>query len=168
MLKIKGNKLEVVGINFSLPQDFYIDIEDMEGIHPNGLTLLSPEEDCYISFMTTEVEFETPVKSLLDIFVDNVLDVGIQEDMTKTNKTGYIWIEEPQMSELNGLKCAYVKYETPNNYCYEIHFERLGGYDRQLEVLLVISKEYNVDLDVVLSRKNVSEFYRSIEVSKDW
>ena len=168
MLKIKGNKLEVAGINFSLPQNFYIDIEGMEAVHPDGLKLLSPEEDCYISFMTTEVEFETPVESLLDIFVDNVLGTGIQEDMTKPNATGYIWIEEPQMSELNGLKCAYVKYETPYNYYYEIHFERLEGFDRQLEVLLVISKKHNVDFDVVLNRENVVEFYNSFDVSKEW
>lgn len=167
MLKIKGNKLEVAGINFSLPQNFYIDIEGMEAVHPDGLKLLSPEEDCCISFMTTEVEFETPVESLLDIFIDKVLGTGIQEDMTKANTTGYIWIEEPQMSELNGLKCAYVKYETPYNYYYEIHFERLEGFDRQLEVLLVISKKHNVDFDVVLKRKNVVEFYNSFEVSND-
>ena len=168
MLKIEGNHLSVAGIKFKLPQQFYIDIEGMESVHADGLRMISPEQDCRIAFMTTEVEFETPVESLLDIFIDKVLGTGIQEDMTKANTTGYIWIEEPQMSELNGLKCAYVKYETPYNYYYEIHFERLEGFDRQLEVLLVISKKHNVDFDVVLKRKNVVEFYNSFEVSIDW
>ena len=64
MLKIEGNHLSVAGIRFKLPQNFYIDIEGMESIHPDGLRLISPEQDCRIAFMTTEVEFDTPVISL--------------------------------------------------------------------------------------------------------
>ena len=75
MLKIEGNHLSVAGIRFKLPQNFYIDIEGMESIHPDGLRLISPEQDCRIAFMTTEVEFDTPVKSLLDIFADDVLPI---------------------------------------------------------------------------------------------
>ncbi len=165
MLKIEGNHLSVVGIKFKLPQNFYIDIEGMESVHPDGLRLLSPEQDCRLSFMTTEVEFDTPVKSLLDIFVDDVLGTGISEDMFNPNETGYIWIDEPQMSEINGLKCAYVKYHTKYHYYYEIHFERIDGTDRQLEILLEISKKHSKDIEEILSRQNVKEFFNSFELA---
>ncbi|MBQ7974977.1 MAG: hypothetical protein IJ300_04750 [Clostridia bacterium] len=161
MLKIEGNHLSVAGIKFALPQNFYVDIEGMEGIHPDGLRLVSPEKDSRIGFMTTEIEFDSPVNSLLDIFVDDVLQIGIADDMFSSNETGYIWIEEPQMSEINGLKCAYGKYHTEYNYYYEIHFERVGGADRQLEVLLEVSKKHPIDIESVLNRQNVKDFYES-------
>ena len=164
MLKIEGNHLSVAGIRFKLPQNFYIDIEGMESIHPDGLRLISPEQDCRIAFMTTEVEFDTPVKSLLDIFADDVLGTGIDNDMFNPNETGYIWIEEPQMSEINGLKCAYVKYHTKYSYYYEIHFERINKADRQLEILLEIEKKNSVDLETVLDRENIKDFYDSFEL----
>ncbi len=163
MLKIEGNHLSVAGIKFMLPQNFYIDIEGMEVIHQDGLRLISPEKNCRISFMTTEVEFDTPVNSLMDIFVDEALDIGIANDMWSPNKTGYIWVEEPQASEINGLKCAYVKYHTKYYYYYEIHFERVEGADRQLEVLLEIPKNLS-DIEAVLGRQNVKDFYNSFEL----
>ena len=164
MLKIEGNHLSVAGIKFKLPQQFYIDIEGMESVHADGLRLISPEQDCRMAFMTTEVEFDTPVKSLMDIFIDDVLGTKIAKDMFQPNETGYIWIEEPQTSEINGLKCAYVKYHTKYSYYYEIHFERVIGADRQLEVLLEIPKKLSASLDDVLSRQNVKDFYDSFEL----
>ena len=104
---------------------------------------------------------EIPLKSLLDIFVDDVLDIGIADDMFNSNETGYIWIEGPQMSEINGLRCAYVKYHTKYNYYYEIHFDRVEGAGRQLEILLEVSKKHLIDIEAVLNRQNVKEFYQS-------
>ncbi len=160
MLKIENNHLSVAGIKFKLPQNFYIDIEGMESVHPNGLRLISPEQDCGIAFTTTELEFDTPVKSLMDIFTDDEPN----DDMFKPNKTGYIWIDKPQTSKINGLKCAYVKYHTKYNYYYEIHFERVDGAARQLEILLEISKKHSVFIEDVLSRQNVKDFYDSFEL----
>ena len=165
MLKIEGNHLSVAGIKFKLPQSFYIDIEGMEGVHPDGLRLISPEQDCRIGFMTTEVEFDTPVESLMDIFTDDVLGTSATGDMFNPNATGYIWIEEPQMSEINGLKCAYVKYHTKYNYYYEVHFERVENFDRQLEFLIEIPKKSLGDLETVLSRQNVKDFCDSFELA---
>lgn len=45
MIKIIGNnELSVAGIKFSLPLNFYIDIEGMETIHQDGLRLMSEEK----------------------------------------------------------------------------------------------------------------------------
>jgi len=164
MLRIKNNKLSTEGIQFTLPDNFYIDIEGMEGVHPDGLHLLSVEEDCIIGFITTEIEFDSPVESLLDIFMDDVRNIGIADNMFKENETGYIWIEEPQMRELNGLKCAIAKYHTKYSFYYEIHFERIEGYERQFEVLLEVPKKCRVDLETVLSRENIKAFYNSFEL----
>lgn len=161
MIKISENKLNTVGIEFSLPENFYIDIEGMEGIHQDGLRLLSPEKDCRISFMTTEIEYESAVASLIDVFTDDAIGENIELDKFNDKETGYKWIEKPQMTVLNNLSCAHVKYETPHNYYYEVHFERIAGFDRQLEVLLTVSKENPVDLETVLSRENVNDFYNS-------
>lgn len=164
MLKIMDNHLSVAGIRFKLPQNFFIDIEGMEGVYQDGLRLISPEQDCRIAFTTTEVEFDTPVKSLIDIFTDAVLETGIAEDMFNTNETGFVCIEEPQLCEINGLKCAFVKYHTKYNYYYEIHFARIDGADRQLEILLEVSKNQQIDIEDVLCRKSIKEFYKSIEL----
>jgi len=99
MLQIKGNHLSVAGIKFVPPQNYCIDIEGMESISPDGLRLISPEEDCHICFMTSEIQFDTPVDSLMDIFLDNVLEAEPPENMFNSNGTGFIWIEKPQASE---------------------------------------------------------------------
>lgn len=165
MLKIEGNHLSVEGITFKLPQNFFIDAEGMETVQPDGLMLISPEEDCRIAFMTSEVEFDTPLESLTHIFVDDVLGIGIADDMFSPNETGYIWIEEPQMSEINGLKCAYAKYHSKHNYYYEIHFSSINNSDRQLEVLLEIPKESAIGINDILNRQNVKDFYNSFELA---
>ncbi len=164
MLKINGNKLSTAGISFALPENFYIDIDGMEDYSEDGLRLLSPEKDCYISFITTGIEYESPVASLLDIFVDEAIFGDKTFDMFSENETGYKWIEEPQMSMVNNLKCAYVKYETRRNSCYEIHFERLEGQKKQLEVWLVVPKKYNIELETVLNREVIKEFYKSFKI----
>lgn len=167
MLKFKGNYLSTAGIRFALPENFYIDIEGMEAINPDGLRLVSPEKDCSISFVTTEIEYESTVASLMDIFMDDVLFKDTQIDFLNDNETGYKWHTEPQQTNLNGLGCACIKYETPRSYYYEIHFNRIKGFDRQLEILLSVSKEFSTDLDTVLNRENIQDFYNSISLDKE-
>ena len=164
MLKITNKKLSTAGIEFSLPEKFYIDFEGMEGIHPDGLNLLSPEKDCYISFMTTEVEFSSPLESLMDIFFDKHINENVINMFEENNNTGYIWIEKPQMGKICDLNCAFAKYETKADYYYEVHFERIKGYDRQLEILLAVPKKHRVNIEEILNRNNIKEFYNSIKL----
>jgi len=164
MLKITNKKLSTAGIEFSLPEKFYIGFEEMEVIHPDRLNLLSPEKDCYISFMTTEVEFSSPLESLMDIFFDKPFNEKNINMFEENNNTGYIWIEKPQMCKICDLNCAIAKYETKADYYYEVHFERIEGYDRQLEILLTVPKKHHINIEEILNRNNIKEFYNSIKL----
>lgn len=165
MIKIKEKELSVAGVKFNLPNEFFIDIEGLEEIQEDGLRFLSPEKDCSICILTSPIEYKSAVDSLMDIFRDDVLFEGIEFDFFKDNETGYKWIEAPQECIINDLKAAYVKYETPCHYYYEINFERLDGYDRQLEVCIYMSKDEN-DLESVLSRKDVQKFINGFRMDK--
>lgn len=80
----------------------------------------------------------------------------------KYNETGFKWIEAPESCDINGLKAACVQYETPFHYYYEIHFERLKGYDRQLEICIYTQKD-NSNLESILSKQNVIDFINSFK-----
>lgn len=164
MFKIKNNYLSVEGIKFLLPQNFYIDIDGMEDVHPDGLRLINPEKDCSIVFMTKDEEYDSLIVTLLETFIDPVLGIGIADNMFEENETGEIWIEEPKIKEKNGLIFADVKYHSRRAYYYRMHFERIIGCKRRFEVLFEVLKEKNTDIETVLNRKSMKEFCESFEL----
>lgn len=150
MLKINKNKLSVAGIQFALPEEHYIDIEGMETVSDNGLRLVSDNEDYYISFMTSDVEYASTRESIDEIFVDTVVD----------NTGSYKFIQEPADYVCNGLKGTCVKYETKDGQYYEIHFERIDGFNEQAEVLICVDKDLS-DLESALNKQTVIDFFNS-------
>jgi len=161
MYKITKGKLEIEGIEFVLPENFFIDASGVDGINPDGLRLLSPEFDVCIGLSTTELDFSSSMESLLDVFTDCN---GISHiNMYENNETGYIWLSRPENKKINSLKCACVKYETTNSFYYEIHFDRINGFKKQLEVIFEVKKEIAVGLDDILNRCNIKDFYLSFK-----
>ena len=163
MLRIIEAKLGIAGIKFALPERFCLDLDSDDATEMNGLKLISSEKDCLIKISTTDVKFNSAVDSLLDVFFFDVSECEIGGTLLFDEDFGYVWHEKPQSYEINGLKCAHTKYETSHHLYYELHFERVFGHYRQLEVLLCVPKETNVSLDAVLNRNNVKDFYNSFQ-----
>lgn len=155
MLKIHGNKLSTEGIQFTLPENFYVDIEGMETLTSNGIRFLSVPEDCYINFMTSVRMCASTKESIKQNFSE-----------TSINSSNCCRIiAGPSDYEHNGLTGTWVKYEA-NAICYcEIHIKKIDGYSEQAEVLIAVNKS-KADLECTLNRPEVKDFLNSFMLHK--
>lgn len=124
MYKINGNKLSIAGIEFELPNDFYLDVDGWETEAPDGLRLISPNKDCIIQVMTCDMEYKSGAESLGVLFMENVFNI----------------VKPIARYEKNNLMGYDVMYEIDGKKYYEIHFDRIKGKDRQVEVLLTADR----------------------------
>lgn len=165
MLKIKNGRLQVAGIEFSMPDGFFIDVEGIETVNENGLKFISPPDYCSVTIMATERIFDSAMDSLLDVFgeADELKNMDIHEFNKK--ETGYKWLIVPEIRECNGLKYACVKYEGPKCCYFEMHFECVDGCDRQLEILLSVPKQKG-EIETILKKSEIKNFFEGIEKVK--
>ena len=123
MYEINGNKLSIAGIRFELPNNFYLDVNGWETEAPDGLRFISPNNDYIIQVMTCDIEYQSGAESLGVLFEENALNI----------------IKPIERYEKNNLTGYDVVYELGKKRYYEIHFDRLVGMDRQLEILVIDS-----------------------------
>lgn len=155
MLKINGNKLSTEGVEFALPNNFYIDTEGMETTNSNGIKFVSDPKDCYINFMTSSRTCASTRDSIKQNFFDNVVSD------TPTCKV----IEGPIDYEHNGLKGTWIKYEVNTTCYFEIHMEKIKGFKEQAELLIAVYKS-KADLETALNRPEIKDFLNSFMLHK--
>lgn len=148
MYKINGNKLSIAGIEFELPSDFYLDVDGWETEAPDGLRLISPNKDCIIQVMTCDIEYQSGAESLGFLFKENAFNV----------------IRPIAKYEKNNLTGFDVLYEIDGYRYYEIHFDRVKGKDKQVEVLVITDRNLYEAEDVACFvygiKKKEDEHYR--------
>ena len=167
MLKITGNRLSTEGVEFTLPDGFYIDIEGMESVEKNGLRLVPKEQDCFIWMRTERDEYKSAMESLLDTFSDFVCQTGSEielfEDPTKPE---YQWIEKPNEYDRNGLRGAYTSYTALKTDVYRLHLEKVNGSNERFVVFMQVDRT-KTDLETVLARLHVHDFFENICLAKE-
>ena len=166
MLKINGNRLSAEGVQFTLPENFYIDAAGVESSDDNSIRFVSVKKDCVIDIRTDDDDFESAMASLLDSFSDFVLPSGSQLELfDDESNTSYQWIEKPEEFSVNGLQGAYTKYEAFGTEHYRIHLEKVNGFKKWFVISMTIKQE-NGDLQTILKRPEICSFFSSFELCK--
>ena len=167
MLKINGNRLSAEGVEFMLPNGFYIDTEGMESVDKNGLRLVPEEQDCFIWIRTENDEYETAMDSLLDTFSDFIYETGSAIELFENSeKTEYQWIDKPRAFNQNGLKGACVIYTALTKDVYRMHFEKVEGFCERFVIFMQVDRT-KTDIKSGLERPPVLKFFDSICITKD-
>jgi len=167
MLRINGNRLSAEGIEFMLPNDFYIDIGGMESVDKNGLRLVPKEKDCFIWMRTETDEYKTAMESLLDAFSDFVCQTGSEIELFEDpSKSEYQWIDKPNEYEKNGLRFASSQYTALKTDVYRLHFEKVTGFNERYVIFMQVDRT-KTDLKTVLARLHVHDFFESICLAKE-
>lgn len=162
MLKINGNRLSAEGVEFMLPNGFYIDIEGMESVDKNGLRLVPKEKDCFIWMRTETDEFKTAMESLIDRFSDFIFESGSQmELLDDEEKTDYQWIVKPTTYTYNGLSGAYTTYTALTRDMYCLHLNRVKGYNERFIIYMQVDRT-KTSIEKVFARPHVKDFFSSI------
>ena len=167
MLKITGNRLSTEGVEFTLPDGFYIDIEGMESVEKNGLRLVPKEQDCFICMRTERDEYKSAMESLLDTFSDFVCQTGSEIELFEDpSKSEYQWIDKPNEYEKNGLRFASSQYTALKTDVYRLHFEKVTGFNERYVIFMQVDRT-KTDLKTVLARLHVHDFFESICLAKE-
>lgn len=141
MLKIKGNQLSVVGVKYTLPNGFYIDVNGLPLESENGLCFVTPDETCTIYVNTAETNSSSVEEDL-----KNVLAEG-----------SYTIYEEPSWCSVNGLKAVKASYASAKNEYFEMQFEPVGKNIEHIEVLFTTYKN-TTNIGNIIEMPEVKEF----------
>lgn len=142
MLRIKGNKLSVAGMQYSLPDEFYIDVAG-EGVKaPNGLRFVSPQKDYVIEVQTCSLQYASIEQAIADIF---------------KNDGAFAIIEPVKKYSVNDVTGLSVMYADRKCEYFEIYFERTGECS-DFVVLLISADKGGIGIREVIERKAVKEF----------
>ena len=172
MIKIKKNKfvLESAGVAFPIFDDFVIVQAEGEVGDYEILTIMPPEKDCTITFSSG---------STYDVDGKNGLNKKIEEERDNISVIN----EQPEETEINGLKGCSATFFHWTRQVYEIHFDAVNDNEAALVVTIAIdcsrveedSVWYNMSDDErcekayekikeVLKRKNIQECISGIEL----
>ncbi len=168
MFKVKEScKLSAVGVQFVIPEGFYIDIENLEGVNDNEIRIVPVEKDCYINFRAFDDEYDSTMNSLIDTFSDFVFESGSAMELyDDENNHEYNWIVRPTSFVCNDLKGSHTKYDTVKRQYYRIHFEKTKSFDEWVEIYLEVDKNITT-LENVLNRESVKTFFDSLMSEKE-
>lgn len=141
VLKIKGNQLSVAGVKYTLPNEFYIDVNGFPLESENGLCFVTPDKACTIQIHTAETNSSS-----------------VEEDIKELLSEGpYTIYEEPSWCSLNGLKAIKAVYASSKNEYFEMQFEPVGKNKEHVEVLLTTYKN-TIGIKEVLDMPDIQQF----------
>ena len=161
MLKINGNVLSAEGIQFRLPDNFYIDTEGMEYVAKNGLRLVSPEKDFAIMVRTDEDCFATTMEAMLDTFSDSILESGSAIELyDNPEDLNHTWVIKPEPYSYNGLTGVHTLYATRVRCTYYLIFDVAPGSNERF-VIYIESGGTKNNFERIMTHPGVKAFLES-------
>lgn len=151
IMMLQDTELSFAGINFIVPQNFYVASSSRKDAEQNGLTFVSPENDCFIDVFTIESNM-----------TDNVREKFLEQFENTNIFTVHGKFEESIRAYLYSIRA---EYESRDTGYFEICFGQRKGFNERV-LLLVTADKNRADIGKIMKRQNMQKLIDSFEVAE--